>query len=221
MNLHRQLKRTVAVVATAAALVAPRASAVTYVFNFDQLFMGPPPVSPITPWIVATVEDLVSGGVRMTIQNSLDLGTQVVQKVYFNLNPVYDPANLTFTFVGSSGGFNLPSVTTGADSFKADGDGKYDILFSFDAPWGLPAQYLPDCFSAAEWITYDIGGIPGLSAADFWFMSTPAGPTGSYLAAAYIPCQTWVCVPEPSVLALGSLGLCFWLGRRKLGWRRR
>jgi len=191
-----------------------KADAVTYVFSFEYVFMGPPPLSTDVPWVVATVDDLVGGGVRMTIQNSATLGEQVVEKLWFNLNPVLDPTKLVFNYVGSSGGFNMPVIGKGVDKYKADGDGKYDIIFVFDTPWGMPQQYLPDCFSAGEWITYDIGGIPGLSASDFWYLSAPAGNVGPFYAAAYIPCATYICVPEPQTIALAVLGMCIFFVRK-------
>lgn len=199
-------------------LLALPAGAATYVFNFDLVFWGPPPESPQKPWVVATVQDLDGGGVRMTIQNSADLGTQVVQRVFFNLNPVLNPASLSFNLVGSSGGFNIPSIAKAVDAYKPDGDGLYDIKIEFDSPWSDdPAQYLPDCFSAGEWITYEITGIPGLAASDFWYMSAPVPDAlGPYYAAAYIPCQTWIAVPEPQPFLLAGLGMCIWLGRKLL-----
>lgn len=215
MNLDRSVKGATLVLLLAAVLLQPlKAGAVTYVFNFEYLFMGPPPQSMDIPWVVATFEDLTGGGVRFTVQNSATLGEQVIEKLWFNLNPVLDPTQLTFTFVGSSGGFNLPVIGKGADKFKADGDGKYDILFVFDTPWGSPQQYLPDCFSAGEWITYDITGIPGLTASDFWFLSSPAGVVGPFYAAAYIPCATYITVPEPQITLLAALGACVFLMRR-------
>ncbi len=215
MKLRRKLRTAGTMLLTVAAILLPaKVNALTYVFSFEYVFMGPPPMSMDIPWVVATVDDLVGGGVRMTIQNSATLGEQVVEKLWFNLNPVLDPTKLVFNYVGSSGSFEMPVIGKGVDRFKADGDGKYDILFAFATPWGLPHQYLPDCFSAGEWIAYDITGIPGLSASDFWYLSAPAGNIGPFYAAAYIPCATYICVPEPQILALAGLCACAFLVRR-------
>ncbi|MCX7722061.1 MAG: PEP-CTERM sorting domain-containing protein [Verrucomicrobiae bacterium] len=199
---------------TALLICPPLAHAATYIFNFECVFAGPPPASSEKPWVVAAVEDLAGGGVRMTIQNSVALGDQVVEKIWLNLNPVLDPRSLVFRFVGSSGGFNLPVVAGARDKFSAQNSGKYDVLFVFDAPWGRPEHYLPACFSAGDWIIYDVTGIPGLTAGDFWYTSTPTGNAGPFYAAAYIPCSTYICVPEPTNLAIFGMAGCAWLIRR-------
>lgn len=207
-------------------LLSLSASAATYVFNFDNSFakneLGTTnyPASPNTPWIVATVEDLATGGVRLSVTNINLMGAEKVYQLMFNLNPVLDPAQLTFSFVGSSGGFELPTVTSGFDYIKADGDGKYDVLLQF-------SQAPQKSFTAGEWLQYDITSIVGLQASDFWFLSTPAGGQGIFYAAAHVQSigpeslSAWigVPVPEPHFLSVAGLGLCILLTRKFSGCR--
>lgn len=191
-----------------------RAHAATYVFNFDISFSGAPPASGTKPWIVAVLDDLSGGGVRLSVTNLNLATTEGVLRLFFNLNPVLDPANLTFTFVGPSGAFETPTITKAKDALMADADGIYDIRFDFaDIETGWRA------FVGGEYCIYDITGLPGLTAADFCYPSLPAGPTGEYLAAARFDMLNgaygWigVAVPEPSVVGLAVFGLLVLVGR--------
>jgi len=216
MKTGRRIGTIVCVFAAIAALsFFGRVHAATYVFNFDIPFSGVPPSSGMKPWIVAVLDDLSGGGVRLSVTNLNLATTEGVLRLFFNLNPVLDPANLTFTFVGPSGAFETPTITKGKDALMADADGIYDIRFDFaDIETGWRA------FSGGEYCIYDITGLPGLSAADFCYPSLPSGPTGQYLAAARfdysIGLYGWigVAVPEPGVVSLAVFGLLILAGRK-------
>ena len=177
----------------------------------------------------AFFHDVSPGTVQLTVTN-LGLSTgEFVSGLYLNLNPAYNSSlgNLLFTPVSSSGSFTAPSISLGVDSFKADGDGKYDILFNFDTSGS-------GRFEANEAFTYTITGIPGLVSTDFIFLSMPAGGHGPFDAAIHIqgiaigdsgwadPSKGGVIVgnvPEPSsgillVVAMGLVGGGRWLLRR-------
>jgi hypothetical protein len=121
--------------------------------------------------------------VLLTITGDLE-ETEFMESLYLNFNPAYlptfDATNLTFNLVSSSGIGGAPSVSTGVDAFKADGDGLYDILIDFDTdPPG-------DRFDNSDSVIYSITGITGLVADDFNFLSAPAGGHGPFVAAAHI-----------------------------------
>jgi hypothetical protein len=135
--------------------------------------------------------------------------------LFFNLNPNYNPANLSLSLGAASGG-TRPMVSLGTDMFKADGDGKYDIQIDFAG----------NNFVAGDSITYTITD-PGLahplSAADFAYLSKPAGGSGPFYAAAHVQGlsggnSTWIepgggpmaivtAAPEPRSIAYGLLAL--------------
>jgi len=124
----------------------------------------------------------------------------------------------------------MPSL--GLNAFKADGDGKYDILFQF-------AQTPANSFTSGEHLTYLISGIGGMTASDFVYLSMPAGGHGPFFSAIHMQgigstgvtdtgsLSGWVSpsdvtivpVPEPTVAAFalvlaGLAGGRAWLRRR-------
>jgi hypothetical protein len=148
-------------------------------------------------------------------------GSENLSELFFNLDPSLNPLNLNFSYVGGGGGFTLPVISTGVDQFKADGDGKYDILFAFGE--GQSA------FAAGQYVAYQISGIPGLTASDFAYLSTPAAGNGPFYLAAHVQrigaqsSSGWIAgiaggtpvVPEPGSAAFAMLGAgVFWFGRR-------
>jgi hypothetical protein len=209
------------------ALLLPRtssaASGITYQFD-NEFSSGTPPAGP-APWITASIQTVSPGTVQLTIANNGLLGSEFVSGFYLNLNTNFSPLNLSISYVSSSGTFLIPSVGSGTiergtDSFKADGDGKYDVLFDFSTVSG-------NTFGAGESVTYQISGISGLTAEDFVYLSAPNGGHGPFYAAAHVQgigadgaLSGWVepslgalpiLVPEPSsaallVLSLGFLG---------------
>jgi hypothetical protein len=199
------------------------ASGITYQFD-NEFSSGTPPSGP-APWITATIQTVTPGTVQLTVANNGLLGSEFVSGFYLNLNTNFNPLNLSISYVSSSGSFLAPSVGSGTielgrDSFKADGDGKYDVLFDFSTVSG-------STFGAGESITYQISGISGLVADDFVYLSAPNGGHGPFYAAAHVQgigpsgaLSGWVepslgaqvfQVPEPSCgvllgLSVGLLG---------------
>ena len=194
-------------------------------YQFDTPFPSDPnPAGPV-PWIQAAFTDITPGTVLMTISNvNLTSGEFVKGNgnganggLFFNLNPNDNPANLTFSLISSNGNFGT-TISKGVNAFKADGDGKYDIQFDFSG----------NNFSTGSSIAYRITGISGLTAADFAFLSAPAGGSGPFYAAAHVQglpasCggdSTWIepgrgplsiiPVPEPVPGAFLALLLGLW-----------
>lgn len=195
------------------------ASGITYQFD-NEFSSGTPPAGP-APWITASIQNVSPGTVQLTIANNGLIGSEFVSGFYLNLNTNFSPLNLSISYVSSSGSFLIPSVGSGTiergtDSFKADGDGKYDVLFDFSTVSG-------STFGAGESVTYQLSGIAGLTADDFVYLSAPNGGHGPFYAAAHVQgigndgaLSGWVepslgaqpiLVPEPASAALVGLGL--------------
>jgi hypothetical protein len=120
-----------------------------------------------------------ANAVDLTITSQL-VNLEFLGALYLNLNPAYDPNDLNFALTGSTGTFGSPTISTGTDAFKADGDGLYDILVDFNiAPPG-------DRFNDTDSVTFTLTGITGLVEGDFNFLSAPSGGHGPFLAAAHI-----------------------------------
>jgi hypothetical protein len=236
--MYKKLLRVRPVV-TCAALVAiasfaNKAGADTLFYYFDHEFSGAQAPAGAAPWIQASFADTSTAGtVLLTVQNVQFTGTENISGLYFNLNPgtSFNPNNLKFSSYTSMGAFNAPTIQTGENAFKADGDGDYDFLFSF-------ATGTVGTFAANDSFTFDITetGVPNLKATDFEFLSNPDGGHGPFYAAAHVQNTTgagnggsgWVepdvgmsgvvvvPAPEPSASVILLLSLGLWRGGRYL-----
>ena len=214
-------------------LSSSSASASVVFYSFNDVFNGATPAGS-SPWVTATFTDLSTPGkVQLTITDPGLTGNEFLGSLFLNLDPADKPSSLKFTEVGSTGTFSAPKISTGEDKFKANGDGKYDILFSFSQK---PAA--ATAFGVGDSVTFDITSTSTtLTASDFAFLSTATCGTSPFLAAAEVEgiptsCATttadgWVApngltaVPEPSASLLLALaaGLCLgvrWLSRRTM-----
>ncbi|MSU57148.1 MAG: hypothetical protein EXS35_03025 [Pedosphaera sp.] len=220
--MKKTLTKFVAIAGLAATAVMPAKADLT--FGLDYIFSGTTAPGLPGPWATATLSD-VAGGVQLTMSGSGLSGTEFLGSWYFNLKSSLDATSLNIAQQSSSG-VTVDSVSTGADAFKADGDGFFDILFDF-------AQSGAGRFEAGDSVTYLITGIPGLTAADFNYASETGGGQGVYFSAAHLQSLSngqsdWIGdgdgggrdtggpVPEPSTyLVLGSfVGLAVYLKRR-------
>ena len=206
------------------------ATAAGVLYQFNDVFSYSGSVSSpaeAAPWIDATFQDSANG-VLLTVDNPGLTGGEFVSELYLNLNPIDNVKSLNFTPVSGSSGVNAPTIQTGEDAYKADGDGKYDILFTFSTSNS-------GRFGAGDSLTYLISGVTGLTSADFEYKSTPAGGHGPFYAAAHVQGiagetgsdSVWmdpslgpqiIPVPEPGpvafvVLAMALLGATLWSRR--------
>jgi hypothetical protein len=188
-------------------------------FKFDHTFDGMAPTGK-GPWISATFQDVSPGIVDLTVSDiSLTKG-EFLGALDFNLDPLLNANQLKFQVVSETPGFANPSILEGADIFKGDIGGCYDIQLGFCLLSGAR-------FGAGDSITYQITGIPQLDADSFDFLSKSTKGSKSFLAAAEIQgmCDTpgWVNpsqgvspVPEPSSFALVAIGAGLGMGIRRL-----
>ncbi len=148
-------------------------------FSPDNTFSGTAPAGSLT----ADFTD-VAGGVQLVITSNLASAENLdpAKALYFNFNPSKDSIlqNLSFTLMGNTNFNQHATALTGADSFKADGAGYYDINLSF-----TPST---NAFTAGESQTYKITANSGtINASDFTdYLSTHGGGKGNWLAAAHV-----------------------------------
>ena len=114
-----------------AAVAAPvQASMVR--FELDTNFLGwmPPDPTETPPWIIAEFEDgATPGSVTLTLAGSFVTG--YLDKWYLNLDPSFNPANLTFTRTNANLTPSPAAINKSANGFNVEGDGFYDIEFDW------------------------------------------------------------------------------------------
>jgi len=218
MKNRIQLVLAVGVMAAACPTIALGA-VVSY--DFDMEFSGGSRPAGVPPWLNATFDDGDSAGsVTLTLTAINLTTTEFVSDWLFNLDPRLDPTGLTFALSGTpaTNGFSDPNVSANVDSYKADGDGEYDIEIAFDVSDGSSTR-----FDAGDVAVFTIGGFSSLTANSFNYLSTPAGGHGPYVTAAHVQgigeYSGWVThlrpIPEPGTLSLLILGACLPLLRRR------
>ncbi len=224
----RSLLLAVGLAGLSALMMPAQSPAAMLIYSLDTEFSGATAPSGSPPWVTVAMNDYGSpGSVEMTLTAPGLTGNESVFLLYLNLAPTLDPDDLTFALDAKSrAAMTTPTISTGVNAFMADGDGKYDIRFSFAS--GGP----PETFVTGDFITYTIGGIPTLTVDSFNFNSSPAGAHGPFRMAAHVQntgdnfeASGWIAgpdpvVPEPSSLALlvlGAIGVTGWrlLRRRR------
>ena len=196
-------------------LFAVNLDAASVIYQFEPISTSLLSSSP-NHQVQAIFVDEKPGTVRLTITSDLAAG-EFIGNLYFNFDPMDSVNRLHFVPLGARSQ-PLPRISTGANSFKADG-GYYDICFAF----GTTGK---NRFSGDDSITYLITE-PGLDASDFVFLDSTGsrgGANGMYYALASIQgnCGSgqWLVagtttlqpIPEPASLTLlasaGGLGWC-------------
>jgi hypothetical protein len=207
-------------------LLPVEARADSFFFQFTNVFAGSQPDSS-PAWVSSFFSDVKPGTVQIKISANGLADGNFLSALFFNLDPSLKPSKLTFTYVGGSGGFTLPTISTGANAFKADDQGKFDIYLAFSQRAGSE-------FTGNNYVIYDVTSSAfNLTASDFDCLSSAAGGCSEYLAAAEISgisgqCDNtgtgWVapgCIvpaPEPGIFPLLVVGggLCAVAARRRL-----
>jgi len=116
------------------------ATIVTYGMNLE--FSGGIAPSASAPWVVVTLNDYnLTGMVDLKVTAPGLTGNESLLGLYLNLDPALDADDLIFSAPTQNRAFTTPTIGTGLNAFKADGDGSYDILLSF-APGGPPNTFV-------------------------------------------------------------------------------
>ena len=175
-------------------------------FNYTALYGSGSAPAGVTPWLTATFTTFGTNLVRLTIATPGLTGGEFVSDMYFNIEPF---VTLGFNRVsGSYPTYPTADITTGPNFRKADGDGRFDILFAFSTAESSR-------FTTSLSVTYDIAG-SGITEDSFHYLSSPSGGSGPFYTAAHIqginasPNSGWVTTPIPAagwLLASGLIGL--------------
>lgn len=212
MDIKGLVLKVCAVVAFA--LFSLQSTAATLTLNFDQEFSGGADPLGGTPWLTALFDDDgTAGSVTLTLTSGL-VDNEFFSGIYLNFDDTQDVTALSFALVS---GDAASSINLQKNKYKADGDGKYDILLSFPTSGNR--------FGAGETVIYDIT-LAGIVASDFNFLSKPSGGNGPFTGAAHVQGigtagdSGWIApnpVPVPAAVWLFGSGLLGLVGvaRRK------
>jgi hypothetical protein len=197
----------------------PAADAAYLSFTMDFEFSGGTAPAGINPWVTILIEDdTADNTVVLSITNTNLVDREFTTGVYLNLVDTMSTDDLFFTNNGQIGSFSLPTIHTGSNDFKADGDGYYDIYLAFSTS-------KKNRFEVGESVAYMVTGPEGFGAASFKAMSAPGGGHRPYLAAARVQGiganaseSGWLApataVPEPATIGLLLAGTTGILARR-------
>ncbi len=189
---------------------APAAEAGT--LELGAVFNGIAPTS-AAPWIAIHFSDLTTNQVQLTITSSLEVGSEFIDQIAFNLNPEKAPADLIFN--PSTPLDATPSITTGTNNLQLVGSGNKGKGFDISMEWAA------NSFNGSEIVTY-ILSLPNsgnLSAADFSFKNASDLFAGAHIQGIPLADGTTtsgaVTVPEPAFalmlgIGFGVFGLVGW-----------
>jgi hypothetical protein len=197
------ITRAVGALAVTAGMVLAGSARADFTLGYNIEFSGGQAPGGPAPWLTATFADTAPGQVTLTLSGAGLTGTENVSGWYFNVADAFI-GTLSFAESGSPA---PTSIQQQSNNFKADGDGLYDILFSF----GTGMSGFGPGNSITEVITSTVGG---LTANAFDELSAPGGGHGPFLSAAHVQNTTgagsggsgWIApVPEPTTMIAGAL----------------
>lgn len=181
-------------------------------FELGGEFSGGSDPSGTPPWLQATFTDVAPGEVDLELTSLLQSSTEFVSQWLFNLDPLLDPNNLSFSFVAGTAASSISPLVDDTDAYKADGDGFFDIQFNWTS----------NTFTQGSSATYTLTSSDSITVDSFDFPSAMGGGQGVFGSAAHVQGinvedSGWIgatttnggdgeIVPEPSSIALLAAG---------------
>jgi len=156
---------------------SPAQATLTYTLN--TVFNGASPTSS-APWLTATFDDHgSSGSVTLTLTSSLEVASEFIGEVAFNLNPNLIPSSLIGVYDSvNSTGPAATSVGVGVNTENLLGGGAAGFGFDFQGSFPLPGN--APRFYGTDIVIYTITGV-GLTEEDFAYTNT--GSAAAHVAA--------------------------------------
>ncbi|MDD2942518.1 MAG: PEP-CTERM sorting domain-containing protein [bacterium] len=186
-------------------------SATTVTFNLDTEFSGATSPSGVAPWASVEISDLTPTSVAVTFDTFGLTASEFVSSLALNLTPSLDLGTLVLSSFSSTS--SLPTYELQHDSYKMDGDGYYDLKFSWSTSQGSRFtagsvfSFVITGLQSGDFLYYDQGGSKGdyYAAAHVQGIGTSASLSGWIGASQYT--ETSNAVPEPATLSLLGLSL--------------
>jgi hypothetical protein len=197
-----------------------QANVITMGLDLNYTFSGTNPESAVSPWLTAQFADGPSGSVVVTLIATNLTNNEFVGGLkqngnandgwYLNLDPNLNPSLLSFSSPVKTGAFNDPAISAGANTYKADGDGYYDILVSFPEWDGLSTRFTAgDSYqftvtSSQVPLTVDSFACKSILSATGYYTAAHVQSIGSGSNSGWIAATS---VPEPATFVLAALGI--------------
>jgi hypothetical protein len=172
------MKRTLWIIVLIVFGMASSASALSLTYGLDTEFSGATAPIGAAPWVEVIFDDGdTPGSVRLTITNVGLSNEEFLSGFYFNVDNLSAITGITYvdTSAATINGFLLSE-----DTFKADGDGFFDLFIDLAPPPGS----FPQKFTTGETLEFDFTGA-GITAQSFDALSLGSGnsPDGLPVAA--------------------------------------